>query len=60
MVQRDADQGSELLKAFRAVYEEGNRAWNEGDFKRAYGGLTDDRRAAMEAAGAEEPSERGT
>jgi len=42
MVQRDADQESELLKAFRAAYEEGNRAWNEGDFKSAYGGLTED------------------
>jgi ketosteroid isomerase-like protein len=42
MVQRDADQESELLRAFRAAYEEGNRAWNEGDFKRAYGGLTED------------------
>ncbi len=28
--------------AFRAAYEEGNRAWNQGDFERAYGGLTDD------------------
>jgi ketosteroid isomerase-like protein len=42
MVERNADQESELLKAFRAAYEEGNRAWNEGDFKRAYGGLTED------------------
>jgi ketosteroid isomerase-like protein len=42
MVQRDAEQESEFLKAFRAAYDEGNRAWNEGDFKRAYGGLTDD------------------
>jgi hypothetical protein len=33
---------SELLRWFRAVYEEGNRAWNEGDFRRAYGGLPED------------------
>jgi hypothetical protein len=33
---------SELLKAFRATYEEGQRAWNEGDVKRAYAGLPDE------------------
>jgi ketosteroid isomerase-like protein len=33
---------SELLKAFREAFEEGNRAWNEGDVKRAYGALPDD------------------
>lgn len=42
MVHPDADQESELLKAFRAAYEAGNRAWNEGDFKLAYGGLTEE------------------
>jgi SnoaL-like protein len=29
----------EFLRQFRLAWEEGNRAWNEGDFKRAYGGL---------------------
>jgi ketosteroid isomerase-like protein len=33
---------SELLKGFRAAYLEGSRAWNEGDFERAYGGLPED------------------
>lgn len=33
---------SEFLKAFRQVFEEGNRAWNEGDVKRAYAALPDD------------------
>jgi hypothetical protein len=33
---------SEPLKLFKAIYGEGNRAWNEHDFKRAYGGLPDD------------------
>jgi ketosteroid isomerase-like protein len=33
---------SEFLRAFRKIYEEGNRAWNEGDFKRAYAALPDD------------------
>ena len=37
-----AEQESEFLKAFREIYEEGNRAWNEGDFRRAYGGLPED------------------
>jgi ketosteroid isomerase-like protein len=30
---------SELLRAFREVFEEGNRAWNAGDVKRAYAAL---------------------
>jgi ketosteroid isomerase-like protein len=34
-------QESELLKAFREAFEEGNRAWNEGDVKRAYAALPD-------------------
>jgi ketosteroid isomerase-like protein len=33
---------SELLKAFREVFEEGNRAWNAGDVKRAYAVLPDE------------------
>ena len=32
---------SELLKAFREAFEEGNRAWNEGDVERAYAVLPD-------------------
>jgi ketosteroid isomerase-like protein len=33
---------SELLKAFREVFEEGNRAWNRGDLKTAYAALPDE------------------
>jgi hypothetical protein len=33
---------SDLLKAFRASFEEGQRAWNEGDVKRAYAALPDE------------------
>jgi ketosteroid isomerase-like protein len=33
---------SEFLKAFKQAFEEGNRAWNEGDVKRAYAVLPDD------------------
>ena len=33
---------SELLKAFREAFEEGNRAWNAGDVKRAYAVLPDE------------------
>jgi hypothetical protein len=33
---------SQLLGWFRPVYEEGNRAWNDGDFGRAYAALPDD------------------
>jgi hypothetical protein len=33
---------SDLLKLFKVIYAEGNRAWNEHDFKRAYGGLPAD------------------
>ena len=32
---------SELLRAFREAFEEGNRAWNAGDVKSAYGALPD-------------------
>jgi ketosteroid isomerase-like protein len=43
MTQRHANGAeSEFLKAFRQAFEEGNRAWNEGDFTRAYGGLPED------------------
>jgi ketosteroid isomerase-like protein len=35
-------QESELLKAFKQVFEEGNRAWNSGDVKGAYSALPDD------------------
>jgi ketosteroid isomerase-like protein len=33
---------SELLKAFREAFEEGNRAWNAGDVKQAYAALPDE------------------
>jgi ketosteroid isomerase-like protein len=33
---------TELLKAFREAFEEGNRAWNAGDVKRAYAVLPDE------------------
>lgn len=33
---------SEFGRALRNLYEEGNRAWNEGDFERAYQVLGDD------------------
>jgi ketosteroid isomerase-like protein len=36
------NEESELLKAFKQVFEEGNRAWNDGDVKRAYAALPDD------------------
>ena len=32
---------SELLRAFREVFEQGNRAWNAGDVKTAYATLPD-------------------
>src|SRR6188472_3294637 len=32
---------SEFLTAFKTLFGEGNRAWNEHDFQRAYGGLPD-------------------
>lgn len=32
---------SELLRAFREAFERGNRAWNAGDVKTAYGALPD-------------------
>ncbi len=34
-------QEPELLRAFREVFEEGNRAWNAGDVERAYAVLPD-------------------
>jgi ketosteroid isomerase-like protein len=34
--------GSGSLEAFKEAFEEGNRAWNEGDVKRAYAALPDD------------------
>jgi ketosteroid isomerase-like protein len=33
---------SELLRAFRQLFEEANRAWNEGDVKGAYAALPDE------------------
>jgi hypothetical protein len=33
---------SEFARAMRSVFEQGNRAWNEGDFERAYRALGDD------------------
>jgi ketosteroid isomerase-like protein len=33
---------SEFVRAIRRVFEHGNRAWNEGDFERAYQALGDD------------------
>jgi ketosteroid isomerase-like protein len=33
---------SELLKAFREAFEEGNRAWNQGDVKSAYAALPEE------------------
>jgi ketosteroid isomerase-like protein len=33
---------SEFVKNFKAIFDEGNRAWNEHDFRRAYGALPDD------------------
>jgi len=41
-VTRGAAAESERMRAFRAVMEEGHRAWNEGDFERAYGALPED------------------
>jgi ketosteroid isomerase-like protein len=38
----NAEPESELLKGFRSLYEEANRAWNKGDFRGAYGGLPED------------------
>jgi ketosteroid isomerase-like protein len=32
---------SDFLKTFREVFEEGNRAWNQGDMMRAYASLPD-------------------
>lgn len=33
---------SDLLRAFKQAFEEGNRAWNEGNVKGAYAALPDD------------------
>jgi hypothetical protein len=33
---------SERLRAFREAFEAGNRAWNAGDVRTAYGGLPDE------------------
>jgi ketosteroid isomerase-like protein len=33
---------SELLRTFRQLFEEANRAWNEGDVKGAYAALPDE------------------
>jgi ketosteroid isomerase-like protein len=37
-----AEPESDFLKAFREVFEEGSRAWNAGDVRRAYAALSDD------------------
>jgi ketosteroid isomerase-like protein len=37
----DGQQESEVLRAFKEIYEEGNRAWNEGNLKTAYAALPD-------------------
>ena len=37
-----SQQESESLKTFKAVFEEGNRAWNKGNVKGAYAGLPDE------------------
>jgi SnoaL-like protein len=36
------EKASDLLRAFRPIFEEANRAWNEGDIERAYGALPQD------------------
>jgi ketosteroid isomerase-like protein len=33
---------SDFVRAFRVAFEDANRAWNEGDMKRAYAALADD------------------
>jgi hypothetical protein len=38
----DRPAESDFLRLFKAIYGEGNRARNEHDFERAYGGLPDD------------------
>jgi hypothetical protein len=50
MAEQRPDEESEALRAFRAAFEEANRAWNEGDFKRAYAGLPDDVEYRLTAA----------
>ena len=44
------EEGSEFLQAFKAIFVEGNRAWNEGDVKRAYGALSEDFEYQLAAA----------
>jgi ketosteroid isomerase-like protein len=39
---RATERESELLRFFRAAFEEGNRAWNRGDVKTAYAALPDE------------------
>ena len=42
MVERDGEHESDFLSAFKAIFMEGNRAWNEGDIRRAYSALPED------------------
>ena len=35
-------QESQLLKTFRQLFEQGNRAWNDGDVRSAYAALPDE------------------
>jgi ketosteroid isomerase-like protein len=42
MVNGTGEAESDFLKAFRAIFMEGNRAWNAGDIRRAYTSLPDD------------------
>jgi hypothetical protein len=39
-VERGAE--SQIFAAFKQAWQEGNRAWNEGDFRSAYGALPED------------------
>jgi ketosteroid isomerase-like protein len=39
-MERRSESG--FVTAFRTAWEEGNRAWNDGDMKRAYAALTED------------------
>ena len=43
------ERESEFLRGFRAAFEEGNRAWNKGEFERVYGGLPADARYELSA-----------
>jgi SnoaL-like domain len=42
VTQRDRPAESDFLKLFKTIYSAGNRAWNEHDIERAYGGLPED------------------